>query len=312
MGPLPHHLPPHVPPHMQAAYLAAQTGPTAPAPGMVSVDSPVERLQTGLLPFAQLPPDYTPMDMHSSFGVPIPATKPLWGERQPSPGAFVMVSHDPYSPEGQMRWGRLELTQERTQTFMDEFEQDLKDITIAYLLDRDINRYQGSVPVEKIQNILRCQHRDLYDKVVGSKHRSWNKFVEKHQDAFELFSIEDGKWRMRLTSQTDYKQGDQQEKQARETEDAHFLKALTQYLLSLPERSCRVDDFIAAYPDLPCNRLLPNGSLEHPLPKRGDFVRFVKRHNKQFAYDQSQFMIRLLQPPSPFHHGYRRQYGHHM
>lgn len=42
-----------------------------------------------------------------------------------------------------MRWGRLELTQERTQTFMDEFEQDLKDITIAYLLDRDINRYQG-------------------------------------------------------------------------------------------------------------------------------------------------------------------------
>lgn len=42
-------------------------------------------------------------------------------------------------------------------------------------------RTAGSVPVEKIQNILRCQHRDLYDKVVGSKHRSWNKFVEKHQ-----------------------------------------------------------------------------------------------------------------------------------
>jgi len=37
----------------------------------------------------------------------------------------------------------------------------------------------GSVPVEKIQNILRCQHRDLYDKVVGSKHRSWNKFTRR-------------------------------------------------------------------------------------------------------------------------------------
>lgn len=267
-----------------------------PAPRHV-VGSPVERLQSGLSAFPQLPPTYEPSDVHSSFGVSQPATVPFPSGIPPPPGTKVVVSHDPYTMHGQINWG---ITEARPQTFMDEFEDDLKSITIGYLMDPEINRYKGSVPVEKIQNILRCQHRDLYDKVVGSKHRSWNKFVEKHQETFELFSIEDGKWRMRLTSHTDYKLGDQREKQARETEDAHFLKALTQYLLSLPERACKVDDFIAAYADLPCNKVLPDGTLEHPLPKRGDFVRFVKRHAKNFAYDQSIFLIRLILPG---HHG---------
>ena len=98
----------------------------------------------------------------------------------------------------------------------------------------------GSVPVEKIQNILRCQHRALYDQVVGSRHRSWNKFVEKHTERFDLFSIEDGKWRMRLVTHTDYKLGDEAEKQAREAEDAHFKMALQMHLRSLDPPNCTV------------------------------------------------------------------------
>jgi len=261
--------------------------------------SPAERIQSGLSHIPKLPPTYVPTEIFSSFGgVPPPQTLPLPPDGVLPTGAHVVVSHDPYTVEGRMNWS---LVESRTQTFMDEYETQLKDITVGYLMDKEINRFHGSVPVEKIQNILRCQHRDLYDKVVGSKHRSWNKFVEKHQDTFELFSIEDGKWRMRLTSHTNFRLGDRKEKEARETEDLHFLKALTQYLHSLPDRACKVDDFIAAYPDLPCNRLLPDHTLEHPLPKRGDFVRFVKRHSKNFAYDPSMYVIRLL-PKAHGHH----------
>ena len=55
----------------------------------------------------------------------------------------------------------------------------------------------------------------------------------------------------------------------------------------------QVDEFIAAYPALSCNDHNADGSLVHPLPKRGDFVRFVKRHDT-FTYEQQGYIIRLV------------------
>ena len=54
------------------------------------------------------------------------------------------------------------------------------------------------MPVERIQNVVRSKHADLYNTVVGTRHNSWRRYVERHLDAFHLFSVEDGKWRMRL------------------------------------------------------------------------------------------------------------------
>ena len=60
--------------------------------------------------------------------------------------------------------------------------------------------------------------------------------------------------------------------------------------------SPQVDDFMAAYPGLPCNKVTAEGRLQYPLPKRGDFVRFVRRRSSQFAFDPSVFTIHLILP----------------
>jgi len=46
----------------------------------------------------------------------------------------------PYTVEGRMNWS---LVESRTQTFMDEYETQLKDITVGYLMDKEINRFHG-------------------------------------------------------------------------------------------------------------------------------------------------------------------------
>jgi len=177
--------------------------------------------------------------------------------------------------------------------FMAEFEEDLTSVTIQFLEEPSINPYKGSVPVERIQNVVRTKCPDLYSKVVGRSHGSWKKYVEKHDEVFQLFSVEEGKWRMRLVKHTEYKIGDEKEVAARLAWEAHFTKTLIAHLRNLPSRTCKVDEFMAQYPHLPGNVLLPDGSLEFPLPPRGDLVRFVKRHPQYFTYDQSLFLIGL-------------------
>ena len=57
-----------------------------------------------------------------------------------------------------------------------------------------------------------------------------------------------------------------------------------------------MDDFIAAYPALSINTVLPSGELEHKLPPRGDLVRFVGKHTDLFRYEKTDnlFLIRLV------------------
>jgi len=41
-------------------------------------------------------------------------------------------------------------------------------------------------------------HADLYQRVVGNKHSAWKKYIQRNADTFQQFSVEEGKWRMRL------------------------------------------------------------------------------------------------------------------
>eukprot|EP00668_Euglena_longa_P036697 GGOE01047179.1.p1 GENE.GGOE01047179.1~~GGOE01047179.1.p1 ORF type:complete len:194 (-),score=53.28 GGOE01047179.1:151-732(-) len=185
----------------------------------------------------------------------------------------------------------------KVRPFLAESEEALTALTIQFLEDAAINPYKGSVPVERIQNVVRTKCPDLYSKVVGCSHGSWKKYVEKHDEVFHLFSVEEGKWRMRLVKHTDYKIGDELESAARLAWDEHFTKTLIAHLKSLPSRSCKVDDFMAVYPSLPGNLCKPDGSLEFPLPPRGDLVRFVRRHPQHYSYDPSVFLISLKCDP---------------
>jgi hypothetical protein len=179
-------------------------------------------------------------------------------------------------------------------------EQELTSIIVQCMESAEINPYRSSVPVERIQNIARAEFADLYAMVVGTRHNSWRNFIQKHNDVFELFTIEDGKWKMRLKSHTDWREGDRREWEERTCRENHYLWCLQEYLRTQPNSTCKVDTFMEAYHTLPANRRSPRdcSQLLHPLCPRGDLVRFIRHHNAYFYYNTSKYTVELKQQPS--------------
>jgi len=170
------------------------------------------------------------------------------------------------------------------------------EATVLFLKDESINPYRGSVPVERIQNVVRSKHTDLYNIVVGSRHNSWRRYVERHPDVFHLFAVEDGKWRMRLIQHADWEEGDRKEQADRQSKEEHLVACLFLFLQRLGGRGCKVDEFMDAYPTLPPNLALIQAGKEdqiYPLPARGDLVRFVRRHPDNFFYDPDSLSMGL-------------------
>jgi hypothetical protein len=171
-------------------------------------------------------------------------------------------------------------------------ETKLKMEMIKLLNDPSRNPYGGSMPLEKIQNILSSDngpYTQLYNEAVGKGKGKLSMFLSKHPE-ITVFGLEGGKkWRVRLTDNKDYEKGDQKEKAAIEAKEKHLLRTLEQYLNEQKDRSCEVDNFIKAYPTLP-EATGPDGKLKYELPNRGDLVRFVLKHtkhpNEKFSCDK--------------------------
>lgn len=170
-----------------------------------------------------------------------------------------------------------------------EAEAYATEVIAKYLNDSAINPYKGSVPVERIQNIFRGRHAELYDAVVGSKHSAWKRYIERNSDIFAYFSVEEGKWRMRLLDHVDWQKGDQEEEAARDAWESHLTKALTAYLNTVPGKTSTLDAFMSAYPAMSDAKRLLDGS-HYTLPHRGDLVRFIRRSSK-FTYEHSTFIM---------------------
>eukprot|EP00667_Euglena_gracilis_P000707 EG_transcript_707 len=171
-----------------------------------------------------------------------------------------------------------------------ELENEATDIIIGYLSDPAINPYKGSVPLERIQNIFRGKHGDLYQQVVGSKHSAWKKFIQRNSDKFSQFSVEEGKWRMRLLCHTDWQEGDRREEAARVAWETHFTNVLVAYLETMVDLCSSLDAFMAAYPTMPQSQETDANGKPYALPHRGDLVRFIRRSSR-FSYDQGSYMI---------------------
>ena len=56
----------------------------------------------------------------------------------------------------------------------------------------------------------------------------------------------------------------------------------------------QMDDFIAAYPGLPINMVLPSGELEYRLPPRGVLVGLFARCRQLFRWDASNHSLSLV------------------
>jgi hypothetical protein len=59
------------------------------------------------------------------------------------------------------------------------------------------------------------------------------------------------------------------------------------------EGCCTVDEFIAAYPELPGNWCGADGNQYWPLPPRGDLVRLIRRHSQTVTYDPNGYVLRI-------------------
>ena len=246
----------------------AQFLPNAPFPTQPGPNSP-------------FPTQTTPDNTFPAQNIPKPPFSPQPGPRS----TFLPAQPPPANPVP-----KEPATEKKPQHhgINPEAEAKAKQIIVDYLSDPNINPYRASVPVEKIQNILRGRHSELYEQAVGSKHSAWRRYIDRNSDAFVQFSVEEGKWRMRLLSHIDWEAGDKQEEAAREAWENHLTQTLSKYLESLPERLSTLDAFMSRYPSMP--QYKDDKKRVYPLPHRGDLVRFIRQCSK-FTYDQSSFLI---------------------
>eukprot|EP00667_Euglena_gracilis_P001492 EG_transcript_1492 len=169
-----------------------------------------------------------------------------------------------------------------------ERERRLVKEIVDFLDSKEWNPNKGSVPSERVQNCIKGKYPGLYRSVVGAYYSNqWHRFIQTHggPEGFELFLVQDGKravWRIRLEKHTNYKEADELEKQDREKNERHLLHCLLLYLQKVGG-SCKVDEFITEYETQVTDR--------HELPKRGDFVRFVRRYVEYFDYDSKEYII---------------------
>jgi hypothetical protein len=150
-------------------------------------------------------------------------------------------------------------------------ELELKQKLIELLSNEERNPHKGSMPLERVQNILSSEaYADLYDRAVGKGKGRLREFLNRHSD-ITVFGLEDGKkWRVRLTSNVHYAEGDERESQAAKEKEDYIVGELEGFLAEV--RTCDVDAFIAHY---------QNGDArKYVLPNRGDLVRLVLKHSK--------------------------------
>eukprot|EP01012_Entosiphon_sulcatum_P008049 TRINITY_DN14240_c0_g1_i1.p1 TRINITY_DN14240_c0_g1~~TRINITY_DN14240_c0_g1_i1.p1 ORF type:complete len:607 (-),score=38.66 TRINITY_DN14240_c0_g1_i1:192-2012(-) len=261
---------------------------------------PSPAAQTPVPPASFPVPHSVPTPAHHSAqvngfqsGQPVPS--PHAFAPQSTPGQSVAVVDTAPRPQGDLSpaglsrtgWGRQFVTRP-----IQDQEEQLVQLTIQFLESPYNNPNQGSVPAESIHNNIKSGYPDLYQNVVGTRHNSWRRFIERHPEVFHMFQQEAGKWRIRLLSHQHWAEADRKQQLVRQSNDGHVLQCLINYLTQLPSHSCKVDEFIEAYPDLPEN-VGSDPDQAVALPKRGDLVRFVRKHSEYLGYDGDEKVISL-------------------
>jgi len=169
--------------------------------------------------------------------------------------------------------------------------------------------HRGSIPSERVQNIIKATRPELYEAVVTRQFKKkWNRFLEHLPQTFILFTKpntpardEDFCWRIRLTKgPAGWEEVDAEEDTQRLQREEEVRRAATAILKTCPEQaSCmrELTNTIQMGTD-------PTGnpSRAHTTQKRlklAELKRILRRADSDFAmYDVSNMtLIRLLTPP---------------
>jgi hypothetical protein len=187
-------------------------------------------------------------------------------------------------------------------------EQILVKATKGVIEDPTFNPYQGSLPSQKVQVKVQQQYPNEYEQVIGLKRgmAGWKEFLTHHADMFTLF-LDGGRYRIRLTSNASWKVADYRAYQAHDNQERHYVQCLLEYLTALitnalpfsagtttpaaSSASVSVDEFIEAYEN---GEAFAAWREQYPrLPKRGDFVKLIRKHSEFFAFDDKTHRIGL-------------------
>jgi hypothetical protein len=112
--------------------------------------------------------------------------------------------------------------------------------------------YRGSLPSERVQNIIKKDYAELYDAVVvGRFKKKWHKFVQHFPDTFHLFTRparpapeQEFSWRIRLTWSEDWEEADRQEEELRAERERELVEKTQALLLQYPDYQAPVHDLV--------------------------------------------------------------------
>ena len=139
---------------------------------------------------------------------------------------------------------------QKTQNVMDQDAQqraELAELTLAIFEGQ-----KGSLPSERVQNVIKRDHEELYAAVVGAQFKKkWNHFIQHRPDLFQLFSRrvrngdkEELAWRIRLTSATNWEEVDREHEEMRADREIELMKKTLALLLQSPDHEAPVADVV--------------------------------------------------------------------
>ena len=120
----------------------------------------------------------------------------------------------------------------------------LLNLAINYVRNPSINPYQGaasvhdcflhcattgSLPVEQLQNLLHCNHQQLYKLVISSQHKGWTEFLQRYRSVLITFGTK-GRRRVRWIGHHNWVRADIHMHQQKEEIRIHLRNMMCLFL----------------------------------------------------------------------------------
>jgi hypothetical protein len=188
---------------------------------------------------------------------------------------------------------------EKYETFLEK-QNRLVDAIHNFISHPETNRSGGPVPSERVQNCIKAHHKELYEAVVGGRYgNQWHKFLQQPviAERIMLCQVDKNRWYIRLPQDGTWEDSLKDRADEKSIKEDKLRQELANFLQRKSGLTCTPDEFLKHFKQLAENdmtiREALGGDLEKNFPRRGQFVRFVKKNESLFSYDNAKFEIRL-------------------
>jgi len=188
---------------------------------------------------------------------------------------------------------------DRSDREVEENDKRLEAKLIQCILDY-FGDCQGSLPSERVQNVIKKDFADLYEAVVVNRYRKkWHKFLQHCSSIFQLFTRpaqpapdQDYCWRIRLADNTTWEEADLQEDEERSRRDQELRNRVQAILRGSPNcQSLMIDVINELNKDLKgedsvkgSDDDISDSTGRKPRKIRaGDLKRLMRKSNSHFA-----------------------------